>query len=167
MRDTTTGQLLFQSHSAYNDFAAPFGCQIWPEKPFWHQDIPLENGVSLRLYGLTSTLLSGREGNDDNERDLYLSPLQTVLDPAPNTINLVLCHHPIDWLDDGDAVDDALTARAAFHVFGHKHKQRLLMDPSYVRFAAAAVNPSRDEKPYEPGYNLIRLRSRVLESIAA
>lgn len=157
LRDEATGQLLFQSHSAYNDFAAPFGCQIWPAKPFWHQDIPLDNGVSLRLYGLTSTLLSGREGNDDKERDLYLSPLQTVLDPAPNTLNLVLCHHPIDWLDDGDAVEDALAARAAFHVFGHKHKQRLLMDPNYVRFAAAAVNPSRDEKPYDPGYNLIRL----------
>jgi hypothetical protein len=106
---------------------------------------------------LTSTLLSGREGNDDKMRDLYLSPLQTVLDPAPNTLNLVLCHHPIDWLDDGEAVDDALTSRAAFHVFGHKHKQRLLMDSSYVRFAAAAVNPSRHEQPYAPGYNLIRL----------
>lgn len=62
--DQTTGQLLFQAHAAYNDFAAPFGCQIWPAKPFWHQDIPLEDGVNLRLYGLTSTLLSGREGNE-------------------------------------------------------------------------------------------------------
>ena len=158
LRDDTFGQLLFQAHAAYNEFAAPFGCQIWPAKPFWHQDIPLEGGVSLRLYGLTSTLLSGREGNDDKERDLYLSPLQTVLDPAPNTLNLVLCHHPLDWLEDGDAVDEALTTRAAFHVFGHKHRQRLVMDPSYVRFAAAAVNPSRAERPYDPGYNLIRLR---------
>lgn len=157
LRDEISGQLLFQAHSAYNDFAAPFGCQIWPAKPFWHQDIPLEDGVSLRLYGLTSTLLSGREGNDDKERDLYLSPLQTVLDPTPNILNLVLCHHPIDWLEDGEAVDDALAARATFHVFGHRHKQRLRMDSSYVRFAAAAVNPSRDEKPYEPGYNLIQL----------
>jgi predicted phosphodiesterase len=156
--DETTGQLLFQAHAAYNEFAAPFGCQIWPEKPFWHQDIPLENGVGLRIHGLTSTLLSGREGNDDRERDLYLSPLQTVLNPTPNTLNLVLCHHPIDWLEDGEAVDDALNARAAFHVFGHKHKQRLQMDPSYVRFAAAAVNPSRAEQPYNPGYNLIRLQ---------
>lgn len=158
LRDETTGQLLFQAHSAYNDFAAPFGCQIWPAKPFWHQDIPLVDGVNLRIYGLTSTLLSGREGSDDKERDLYLSPLQTVLDPTPNTLNMVLCHHPIDWLEDGEAVEDALNARAAFHVFGHKHKQRLQMDPSYVRFAAAAVNPSRAELPYNPGYNLIRLQ---------
>jgi hypothetical protein len=158
LRDPTTGRLLLDAHSAYNDFAAPFGCQIWPAKPFWHQDLALEGGVALRIYGLTSTILSGREGNDDKERDLYLSPLQTVLDPAPNTLNLVLCHHPVDWLDDGDAVDDALTTRAHFHLFGHKHRQRLVMDPSYVRFAAAAVNPSRNEKPYDPGYNLIRLQ---------
>jgi len=158
LRDGTTGQLLLEAHSAYNDFAAPFGCQIWPAKPFWHQDIPLDDHVGLRLYGLTSTLLSGREGNDDKERDLYLSPLQTVLDPTPNTLNVVLCHHPIDWLDDGDAVEDALTARAALHLFGHKHKQRLIMDPSYVRVAAGAVNPSRGEKPYDPGYNLIELK---------
>lgn len=157
LQDEATGQLLLQAHSAYNEFAAPFGCQIWPEKPFWHQDIPLDVGLNLRIYGLTSTLLSGREGNDDKERDLYLSPLQTVLDPAPNTLNLVLCHHPIDWLADGDAVDDALNARAAFHVFGHKHKQRIQTDSSYVRFASAAVNPSRNEQPYQPGYNLIRL----------
>lgn len=158
LRDEATGQLLLLAHSAYNEFAAPFGCQIWPEKPFWHQDIPLDEGVRLRIYGLTSTLLSGREGNDDKLRDLYLSPLQTVLDPAPNTLNMVLCHHPIDWLEDGDAVDDALNSRAAFHVFGHKHKQRLQMDPNYVRFAAAAVNPARNEQPYNPGYNLIRLQ---------
>lgn len=157
LRDEATGQLLFQSHAAYNDFAAPFSCQIWPAKPFWHQDIPLAGGVKLRLYGLTSTLLSGRDGVDDREGGLYLSPIQTALDPVPNTMNLVLCHHPCEWLEDREAVDDALNARAAFHVFGHKHKQRLQMDPSYVRFAAAAVNPSRTEQPYNPGYNLIRL----------
>jgi predicted phosphodiesterase len=158
LRDETSGQHLLQPHSAYNDFAAPFGCQIWPAKPFWHQDVPLEGGVRLRLYGLTSTLLSGKDGNNDNPRDLYLSPLQTVLDPVPNTVNLVLVHHPIDWLEDAEEVDDALTARAAFHLFGHKHKQRAVMEASYVRLGAGSVNPSRTEKPYDPGYNLIRLK---------
>ncbi|WP_122425541.1 metallophosphoesterase [Pseudomonas viridiflava] len=157
--DAASGQLLLEAHAAYNAFAARFMCQIWPSKPFWHQDIDLEDGVGLSIYGLTSTLLSGREGQDDNkERGLYLSPLQTALNPAPNTLNMVLCHHPIDWLEDGEAVEDVLNARAAFQVFGHKHKQRLIMDPSYVRFSAAAVNPSRGELPYSPGYNLIQLK---------
>lgn len=157
LRDKDSGQNLFKPHSAYNDFAAPFGCQIWPAKPFWHQDVPLEAGVNLRLYGLTSTLLSGRDGKDDLPRDLFLSPLQTVLDPVPNTVNLVLVHHPLDWLDDGETVDDALMSRAGLHLFGHKHKQRAVMEANWVRIGAGAVNPSRSEKPYDPGYNLMRL----------
>jgi predicted MPP superfamily phosphohydrolase len=157
LKDEAAGQQLLQPHSAYNDFAAPFGCQIWPAKPFWHQDIPLDGGVNLRLYGLSSTLLSGREGQDDKPGNLYLSPLQTVLDPAPNTINLALVHHPIEWLEDGEDVDEALTTRAMFHLFGHKHKQRAVMEANYVRLGAGAVNPSRSEKPYDPGYNLIHL----------
>ena len=156
LADETSGQSLLMPHSAYNDFAAPLGCQIWPHKPFWVQDVELDGGVTLRVYGLTSTLLSGKYGENDDPRDLYLGPRQTVLDPVPNTANLVLVHHPIDWLADGDAVDDALTTRAAFHLFGHKHRQRAVM-AEYVRIGAAAVNPSRNEQPYQPGYNLIGL----------
>lgn len=155
--DAASGQKLFEPHAAYNEFAAPLNCQIWPAKPFWHQDVLLGGGVNLRLYGLTSTLLSGQEGKDDDPGDLYLSPRQTVLDPVPNTLNLVMVHHPIDWLRDGDPVDDALTSRAALHLFGHKHRQRAVMEANYVRLGAGAVNPSRHEKPYDPGYNLIRL----------
>jgi predicted MPP superfamily phosphohydrolase len=151
-----SGQSLFAPHSAYNNFAAPFNCQIWPSKPFWQQDLPLEGGVTLRIYGLTSTLLSGQNGEDDIQGQLYISPLQTVLNPIPNTANLVLAHHPIEWLLDADAVDDALTTRAAFHLFGHKHRQRAVM-AEYVRIGGAAVNPSRNELPYQPGYNLIGL----------
>lgn len=153
-----SGQSLFLPHAAYNEFAAPLMCQIWPAKPFWHQDIDLDGGVKLRIHGLTSTLLSGKDGKDDVQGGLYVGPRQTVLDPTPNTANMVLVHHPIDWLVDGEAVDDALTGRAAFHLFGHKHKQRAVMADNYVRIGAGAINPSRGEQPYQPGYNLIELQ---------
>ena len=158
LSDEQSGQNLFLPHAEYNLFAAQFGCQIWPGKPHWHQDIELEDGVNLRIYGLTSTLLSGRGGLDDNKGDLFLGIRQTVLNPVPNTANLVLVHHPLDWLADGDPVDEALSSRASFHLFGHKHKQRAVREASYVRLGAGAVNPSLEEKPYEPGYNLIDLK---------
>jgi hypothetical protein len=113
--------------------------------------------VKIRIHCLTSTILSGRNGEDDTKGKLYLSALQTTLDPAPNVVNLTICHHPPDWLLDGDDVEDMLNARATFQVFGHKHRQRISEGKSNVRWSAGAVNPSRSARQFEPGYNVIEL----------
>ncbi|WP_247789911.1 metallophosphoesterase [Bradyrhizobium sp. 155] len=157
LADPQTGAALFHGHAAYNDFAAPMQCQIYPEKIYWKQDLDLTPQVKLRIHGLTSTLLSGRDGKDDPRPSLYVSPLQTALDPVPNVVNMVMCHHPFDWLIDGDDVENALDRRATFQLFGHKHKQRVQREAEFVRWGAGAVNPSRSEKQYEPGYNLVHI----------
>jgi predicted MPP superfamily phosphohydrolase len=152
-----SGHDLLSAHTAYNDFAAPMNCQIYPSKISWHQEIDLSIEVKLRIHGLTSTLLSGQNGDDDTPRSLYLGQLQTVLDPVEDRVNLILCHHPPDWLMDGDDVEDAINARAMLQLFGHKHRQRIVPSDEYVRILAGAVNPSRRERNYDPGYNLIEL----------
>jgi predicted phosphodiesterase len=50
---------LFQPLTAYNNFAAQFKCNIFPEQPFWERTFDLEHDVKLRISGLTSILLSG------------------------------------------------------------------------------------------------------------
>lgn len=171
-----TGRALFAPLAAYNDFAKLFNCQVYPperlrrtpalppeqdvglpERLYWKQDLPLGQDVRLRIYGLTSTLLSGAGGLDDTRDSLYLSPLQTVLDPVDDVVNLVICHHPPDWFMDQDDVEDAICGRAAIHLFGHKHRRRVTPTPTYIRFAAGAVNPDRYEVGWTPGYNLIHL----------
>lgn len=160
--DDTTGQTLFEPLAAYNDFAKFFGCQVYtPDRLCWEQDLPLEEGIVLRLHGLTSTLLSGAVqasgSQNDIEGDLYLSPLQTVFDPAEGVINLVMSHHPPSWLLDHNKVEDAVRGRAALHLFGHEHRQRIQREHQYMRFNAGAVTPNRYEPDWEPGYNLINL----------
>jgi predicted MPP superfamily phosphohydrolase len=157
LTDGRAGHDLFFGHAAYNDFAAPMNCQVYPERIFWKQDIDLADGFRLRIHGLTSTLLSGQNGDNDAKNSLYLSPLQTSLDPVPDVVNLIMCHHPFDWFVDSDDVEDAINRRATLQLFGHKHRQRVHMEAEFVRWGAGAVNPSRDEKQYEPGYNLICL----------
>ena len=161
LRHKDTGPALLAPLTAYNDFAAKFSCQVFaPEQLLWHAEMPLANGVQLRIYGLTSTVLSGagapKYRNDERE-DLYLSPQQTVLNPGDNVVNLVMCHHPPDWLMDGDRAADDINGRASIHLFGHKHRQRIHRDRSYVTFYAGAVNPDRQEKDWKPGYNIIHL----------
>jgi hypothetical protein len=80
-----------------------------------------------------------------------------VLDPVDDVVNLVLCHHPPDWFMDQDDVRDAICDRAAIHLFGHMHRQRVTQDPNYIRLAAGAVNPDRNEAGWQSGYDLIRV----------
>lgn len=168
--DPDTSRALLQPLAAYNEFAKFFSCQVYsPDHLYWKQDLPLTDGVHLRLHGLTSVLLSGQHGKNDVRGSLYLSRLQTVLDPADNVVNLVLMHHPPDWLMDGDDVDDAIRGRAALHLFGHKHRQRIVQAQDYVRYSAGAVNPDPNENSWLPGYNIIETliegngSARVLE----
>lgn len=156
--DPDTGRALFQPLAAYNDFAAAFGCNVFPNQPFWKDTIELAQGVTLRLYGLTSTLLSGLGERDDEPGRLYLSPLQTVLNHEDDVVNLVLCHHPPVWLLDRSEVEDKIHTRAKLQFFGHEHKQRCLRDPAFIRFLAGAVNPDKMEPDWRPGYNLVDLK---------
>ena len=48
-------------------------------------------------------------------------------------------------------------ARAAVHLFGHRHRQRITIASTYIRFDAGAVNPDRNESGWKPAYNFIRL----------
>lgn len=152
-----TGQAIFHGHIAYNDFAKKMNCQVYPGHLYWKQERDLGSGVKIRIHGLTSTLLSGRNGKDDVRGSLFMSALQTTLDPAPNVVNMTICHHPPDWLSDCDDVEDKLNGRAMFQIFGHKHRQRINEEKRYVRWGAGAVNPSRSERQFEPGYNIIEL----------
>jgi predicted MPP superfamily phosphohydrolase len=89
-----TGQALFHGHAAYNDFAKKMNCRIYPGRLYWKQERDLGSGVKIRIHGLTSTLLSGRNGKDDPRGSLYVSGFQTTLDPDPNVVNFAICHHP-------------------------------------------------------------------------
>jgi hypothetical protein len=163
--DADVANALLEPLSAYNDFAKEFNCQVYAsERMFWRQELPLGEGVVLRLYGLTSTLLSGAVTNpnqNDEKGSLYLSRWQTAIDPADNVVNLVMAHHPPDWFMDHDAVDDALNGSAGLHLFGHKHRLRAAREPhQYMRFQAGALNPDVNEAGWQPAYNLIKLTVR-------
>jgi predicted phosphodiesterase len=159
--DIKTGNSLLEPLDAYNHFAAEFNCQIYAtDKLFWSQFLDLDQHTRLRIFGLTSTLLSGAGAPlkiDDSAGRLYLSPLQTALNPLDGVVNLIMCHHPPEWFMDHNQVETSINERAAIQLFGHRHLQRVSFGDGYIRFNAGAVNPDRHEPGWEPGFNLIRL----------
>lgn len=160
LADADVGQSLFRPLAAYNEFAAGFDCSVYPGSPFWTDEVDLGGGVRLRLFGLTSTLISGLGGRDDAPGRLYLGRLQTVLNPEQDVVNLVLCHHPPSWFADRDDTDDNVNERAKLQFFGHEHRQRCTPTLTYMRFQAGAVNPDMNEREWKPGYNLLNVTVR-------
>lgn len=155
--DAASARALFQPMEAYNEFAAQFQCNVFADRPFWMQPFDLEQGVKLRVFGLTSTLLSGGGGRDKGPGGLFLGERQTVLSPEADTVALVLCHHPPSWFSDASEAGTLIDARAKLQFFGHEHSQRCIRPPEYMRFHAGAVNPERDAQAWKPGYNLVDL----------
>ncbi|KAA1233653.1 metallophosphoesterase [Agrobacterium tumefaciens] len=155
-----TARALLAPIAAYNDFAKKYQCQVLPKKLFWKQDVGSINGVTFRLFGLNSTILSGAgmpTGRKDALSSLYLSNLQTGFEPVDNVVNMAMCHHPFTWFMDAENVRNAFENRTTIQFFGHNHVNRAAKDDGWVRFEAGAVNPDPYETGWEPGYNLIKL----------
>lgn len=141
--------------AAYNRFAAPYGCDVFPpERLFWTAKFPLSEGFELHLRGINSTFLSGPQ---DAKGRLLVSSLQTAFSPTPRVVHAAMLHHPPDWLVEGDsdAVDDALREGTRLHFLGHKHRQRIQQVDTHIRLSAGAVNPDRADDGWLPGYNVM------------
>lgn len=154
--DSESGPEMFVPMENYNRFAASFGCDLDPNVPFWIEDLPLAHGWILRMNGLTTTFFSGPD--NDNPGDLYLGSFQRSFPSDDGIVHLAMLHHPPSWLGDSDEIDDSLNGSCVLHLMGHKHRQRYLATKNWVRFSAGAVNPSRAEGSWEPGYNIIELQ---------
>lgn len=157
LRDEDAARLLFRPISRYNDFAAKFGCESRPAPLAWQHELRLNDGSCLRLHGINSVLASD-ETDDNAGRKLIVGSVQARPREEAGVAYLVMCHHPPDWLLDGDAVSRSLNARARVQLFGHKHVQSIERIDNSLRIGAGAVHPVRKEKNWLPRYNWLALR---------
>lgn len=156
MEQDTARALIYSPLTEYNNFAVRYGCSFFADDRYaWDsQDFILNDGSSLRIRGLNSTLLSGPR---DVRGSLLLGANAYTITTRPGVEYLTMCHHPPSWLIDGAETQPALEDRARIMLFGHEHDQRVVSGRDNVILYAGAVNPPRDEKGWKPGYNLIEI----------
>lgn len=157
--DSAARTALFLPITAYNEFAARYGCAIDADTPYWEYDgLILNDGSTLVIRGVTSTLVSD-EYDDDASYKLVLGSFQATLPRQDGVEYLVLCHHPPQWLRDQDDIEDVLNARVRIQLYGHKHKQKVeSVDQRALRVTAGAFQPDRRELNWQPRYNYLNIR---------
>lgn len=134
----------------YNVFAEKLGCSIKPTEPVWSRDI-----AGVRFHGLVTAFACT---SNDQPMNVVMGEFQALLPQfKPDAINVTLAHHPPDWLRDHDLVHNALSARAAVQLFGHKHARKVTRVDETVRVVAGAVFPEEHSPGWLPTYGVICL----------
>jgi hypothetical protein len=155
LTDPEIARILYESIDPYNLFAGQFFCDLRPsERTIARRDLTLNDGSTLRLSGLNSTFVSSTA---DKREDLFVDPACFQLTKERGVEHLVICHHPYNWLRQGNLLRDHVNDVARLHLFGHEHTNRIDVGRDWIRAAASAAHPDRVEPGWEPGYNLIDL----------
>lgn len=155
-KDAVAGPAILSPLTNYIQFANQYGCGITRNGFFWEQDLSLNDGSTLRVRGVTSTVISDASDSDGDDK-LALGEMQMSAAREDGVEYLIMCHHPPSWLLDQDTFDNYLR-RFRIQLFGHKHQQRLDIINDNLRLAAGACHPVRDERLWEPRYNLFSIQ---------
>lgn len=157
LRDGAKGEQIFASLAAYNEFAKQYGCNVSAGHPFWERDFQLGNKGTLRVRGMTSTLISGPRDHDTTHKLIY-GGAQRMLQREDQVFRWVVGHHPPSWTTEGDEADRVFAGRAVAQLFGHKHEHWITPSAQSVRIIAGAVHPERREAKWDPRYSLLAVR---------
>ncbi|WP_158799420.1 metallophosphoesterase [Pedobacter sp. L105] len=140
----------------YNTFAQKYGSIPQSDNVlFWEKEFNIDNSI-LRIRGVNSAFVSD-ESDDENTSKLILGSTQSNFVRKEGVINVVLCHHPPQWLYDGEEAQIDFKSRVRLHLFGHKHSFSTELVNDCLILSAGAMQPSRRESGWEPRYNIIEL----------
>ena len=151
------GDGLFAAVADFNQFAAKYDCQFYLGRLRWSTSLRIDYRTIVKLHGLNSTLISGIDGAD-HKGELFMGALQLNVSQAPGTVNLVMSHHPPEWMSDQDDIETRLFGGPNIVLFGHRHVQKVRRDvDGLIVVSAGSVNPDRRESSWEPAYNFLEL----------
>jgi 3',5'-cyclic AMP phosphodiesterase CpdA len=160
LADEAAATVLHEPLSNYNTFALPLDCAVTAERPIWAAKELELNGRKLRIRGVNSALTcDGTESDATIESRVVLGDVQLAqLVEDHEVISVLLCHHPLSWLRDAEAVEPWLT-RPHLLLTGHTHDMAIVerADGRSAVIAAGAVTPERTKRGWQPAYNVLQL----------
>lgn len=153
--------LLAPKLADYQSFAFAYGSDF-PSfgQPSTVTTIELPGGKGIRLIGLCTVLVS--DLTDDKGR-MLLGRNQYSISRDPLYEDVVMMHHPTEWLKDRHEAEQYLRSRARILVTGHEHSPQMSVierDNGFrqIELAAGALNPPGSEAGYGYCFNWIEMK---------
>lgn len=120
------------------------------DKMYWVSKLFEENGYTINLVGINTTLLSD---SDDKNHKQFLPVHLYKIDKQQRVINISMMHHPVDDIKDGDNVAADLDKRFLVQLTGHVHVPSSKIGSVLKISSGAFMPPMNENKEPEDGYN--------------
>ncbi len=163
LSDETDRERLYDRFSEYRVFAAGYGCRLDREGgAAGTKDYLLRNGLKLRFIGMNSALICRGGEEDAAPGKLFLGEKQRAVTKDDGVEQIILMHHPISWLADGEDAWIHFKNRARIFISGHDHKPDLGIEEIegngiVLRIDLGATVPPKGEDVHGYTFNIIDL----------
>lgn len=136
---------------------------------YWEKTLEKSlNGYKINVYGVNTALISDRydyNGTDDKQGHRLFLPKMTynVAINDKNHINILMAHHPLNFLVDDKTIKDNFDIYYQLQFFGHVHISDSDNNNGRVHIYSGALQPPKEEKNttngnhYIPVFNLVTL----------
>ena len=151
-------EALYNRFAAYRPFAEGYNCPLDRSGGIASdRRYLLAPDRTLRIFGLNSAMICRKK---DTEGRLLLGARQHVLPLNAGEELVVICHHPLHWLQDSEEARRYIRNRARVFVSGHEHNPRVRVETikpgrDLMMLEAGATVPPRAENGFTYTYNLL------------
>lgn len=155
MQDKASPNLLFKTMEEYNNFSAPYNCNINSNRTQWTACFDLDYNMKLKIQGMNSCIISNQDDHKEKDkiRKMVVGQSQIPL-YEDNTVWVSLCHHPVEFWKFSDDIRDRLDKRIDIQLYGHKHEQSVSITSERLVISSGATHPTRGND-WVPRYNWI------------
>jgi len=151
-------EALYNRFVAYRPFAEGYNCPLDLRGGIASdRRYPLAAGRTLRIFGLNSALICREK---DEKGRLLLGARQHVLPLQAGEELVVICHHPLHWMQDSAEARRYIRNRARVFVSGHEHNPKVQVETikqgcDLMMLEAGATVPPRAENGFTYTYNIL------------
>lgn len=153
---------LYYRFKAYQEFANGYGCPLDQNGGnAGEKEHVLAPGLTLRIVGLNTALICcGKENN--KKPKLMLGSRQRIIEEVDDVEYIVLMHHPLSWLRDGEDAQRYIDNRARILMCGHEHQPKVQErevdgNGKLLIIDAGATVPDKVDEEYTYAFNVIEI----------
>ena len=152
---------IYRRFHAYRRFAEGYDCPLDSAGGIVGiRSFNLAPGRDLSFIGLNSALICSANDEEENG-NLLLGARQHVLPRENGQELVVLCHHPLGWLQDSCDARNYVRSRARVFISGHIHRpsaKKITVEDGcdLLMLSAGATTPPEIDGNYNYTYNLLK-----------